>query len=164
MAVQPNAAGSQIDNTDWQILHALPDNARLSYTELGRRVSLSAPAVANRIRRLEEAGVIRGYKAEVDLDALGYPIVVFIRLAVAANREARFTQLLRQRPEVVESYIVSGEENYLIKVAVSSVDQLDNLLAALIKYGQPTTSLVICQQIDQPPFARNGVDEPTQSD
>lgn len=135
----------KLDETDRKIITTLQYNARISYADLGRQVNLTPPAVAGRIRRLEEWGVITAYHAQINPTALGNGLILFIRMTVPHHREKQFIHFLRHRSEILEGYVISGEESFLLKVAVASTHHLNELLAHLIHYGQPTTSLVITQ-------------------
>ena len=132
-----------IDEVGWQLICALQENARLSYSELGRRVGLTPPAVAERIRRLEEAGIITGYHAELDLGKLGLLLTAIIRLAPRARPASELSRLLLSLPEVLECHHVTGEDCYVMKVAVTSVSHLEVLLERLLQYGASTTSIVL---------------------
>jgi Lrp/AsnC family leucine-responsive transcriptional regulator len=136
-----------IDETGWKILQALQTNGRISYAELARSVNLTPPAVAERIRKMEEAGIITGYHAEVNLTTLGYGIVVLIQLAVPCEREKRLIEFLHGRPEVLECYNITGKDSFIIKVALPSVARLERLLEDLSKFGQPTTHIVLAHTI-----------------
>lgn len=134
-----------LDDIGWQILVALQEDARLSFSELGRRVGLSAPAVAERVRRLEEAGIIVGYHAELSAGKVGLPLCAFIRMSVfgEAKYGGGMIHLVQQTPEVLECHRVTGGDSYILKVAVSSVEHLEELIDRLTSYGQPTTSIVL---------------------
>lgn len=137
-----------LDDVDWHILCELQAEARISYTELGRRVGLTRPAVGERVKRLEEVGVIRGYRADVDLRKVGLPLTALIRVATAG--EGRYDQvlgLLKDRPEVLECHRVTGSDSYFVKVVVASVEHLQELLERLMPYGQPTTSIVLSSPV-----------------
>ena len=120
----------------WRILVELQENARISFSELGRRIGMTAPAVAERVRRLEEAGVIRGYRVELDVERLGRPLV-------APRAAPEIKQAMADLPEVLESYHVTGEDCYFLKVAVPHVSELEVLLEGLVRFGNTTTSIVI---------------------
>ena len=132
-----------IDETDQQILNTLRQNARISFAELGRQVSLTPPAVAGRVQRLERLGVIQGYETKVDESTLNGHLVMLIRIAVENGTERRFLKYVSECPYVRECCRTSGTENYLIKVAMPSTQALNDLLGQLMFYGQPVTSLVI---------------------
>ncbi|MEM7117008.1 MAG: Lrp/AsnC family transcriptional regulator [Chloroflexota bacterium] len=131
----------QIDETDKQLLFALQRNARLSFAELGRIVGLTATAVSERVRKLEDAGVIQGYHTAVSLPHLGYPITVFIRLRINQFAdETAVTQTL-QIPEVIASHSLTGDDCMLLKIVATSVDHMRQVLAQISKMGDTTTSI-----------------------
>lgn len=132
-----------LDSISWQILQELQQNGRLSFSELGRRVGLTPPAVAERVRRLEDAGIIEGYRAVVNLAKVGRPLVALVRLASDERRCSQFAAVAKQTPEVLECCRVTGADSYIVKVAVSSVHHLEELLDRLMPYGQTITSLVL---------------------
>ena len=130
------------DRRNVELLSLLSANPRLSASELGRRVGLSAPAVRERILRLEEAGIIRGYRLELDPAALGYPVSAFVRVRPAPGQLPKLAELARSMPEVVECHRVTGEDCFVLKVHLRSIDALDHVLDQLLVYGQTTTSIV----------------------
>ena len=132
-----------LDATGWQLLGALQENARLSFRELGKLVGLAPSTVAERVRRLEEAGVLLGYHAEVNLAKVGLPITAFIRMSTPGQNSARIGVLLLAMPEILECYRLTGGEAFIMKVSVSSVEHLEELIDHLSQYGQPTTALVL---------------------
>jgi Lrp/AsnC family leucine-responsive transcriptional regulator len=131
-----------VDAANRRLLAELQDDARLSLAELGRRVGLSSPAVAERLARLEEAGVITGYRAEIDPRALGWALSVVIRIRPAPRELAKVAELARRTPEIVECHRVTGEDCYIMKAHVRAVDDLEELIDRFAAYGQTTTSLV----------------------
>jgi Lrp/AsnC family leucine-responsive transcriptional regulator len=136
------AEGGLLDATNLRLLEELQADARLSLAELGRRVSLSSPAVAERLRRLEDEGVITGYRAEVDPRALGYTLGVLIRSRPAPRQLAAVAQLARDTPEVVECHRVTGDDCYVMTAWVRDVTHLEEVIDAFASYGQTTTSIL----------------------
>lgn len=133
-----------LDETGWQLLQELQQNARLSYSELGQRVGLSSPAVADRIHRMEEAGIIGGYRAEINLNKVGLPVTAITRLGNAAGQSCSMVmQRVSEVPEVLECYRVTGSDSVVIKVAATSVDHLERVIDQLNLYGVPATSIVL---------------------
>ncbi|GAC1391019.1 MAG: Lrp/AsnC family transcriptional regulator [Ktedonobacteraceae bacterium] len=133
-----------MDSAGWHLLEALQQDARLSYTELGQRVGLSAPAVAERVRRMEDAGIISGYHAEINRAKLGFPITAIIRMSTfPGDRCTRFTASTQDMPEVLECSRVTGGDALIIKVMASSVEHLETLINHLAEHGQLTTSMVL---------------------
>jgi Lrp/AsnC family transcriptional regulator, leucine-responsive regulatory protein len=136
------AEGGLLDDTNRELLSELQRDARLSLAELGRRVGLSAPAVAERLQRLERDGVIRGYRAEIDPAAVGYGISAIIRVRPAPMQLHKIADLARGTPEVVECHRITGEDCYLIKAHVGSMAHLEELLDQVAPLGQTTTSII----------------------
>jgi Lrp/AsnC family leucine-responsive transcriptional regulator len=131
-----------LDPTNRQLIAALQDDARLSLAELGRRVGLTAPAVAERLGRLETAGVIRGYRADIDPRALGFELSVVLRIRPAARMIAKIAELARRTPEVTECHRVTGEDCFVMRLHVRDVTHLEELIDRFVPYGQTTTSIV----------------------
>ena len=132
-----------LDDVGWQLLCLLQEHARLSFKELGQRVGLASSSVAERIHRMEEAGILLGYHAEINLEKVGLNVLAFIRMSTPGQNSARIAMLLRDMPEILECYPLTGSEAFIMKVCVSSVKQLEVLIDQLSQYGQPTTSLVL---------------------
>jgi len=139
---QRSAGDLLLDETNRGLLQELQSDARLSLAELGRRVGLSSPAVAERLQRLERDDVIRGYRAELDPVALGYGLSVIIRIRPARRQLHKVAELARASPEVVECLRITGEDCYLIKAHVRSVAHLEELIDQLALFGQTTTSII----------------------
>ena len=130
------------DATDIALLRELQENARLSLAELGRRVGLSSPAVADRLERLEEAGVIVGYRTEVDPRALGFDLAVVLRIRPAPRELKKVAELAQRTPEIVECNRITGDDCYLMKAFVRDVDHMEEVIDRFAIYGQTTTSIV----------------------
>ncbi len=136
-----------MDDVDLELLSALQDDARSTYAELGRTVGLSAPAVAERVRRLEASGIISGYHAEVDLKKAGYGIVAFVRLNSAPDLAPQLERMARDTSEVLEFHRVTGTEGYVLKVAVTSIEHLERIVVKFLPYGNTTTSIVLSSPV-----------------
>jgi len=130
------------DRRNVELLRLLRDDPRLSTSELARRVGLSAPAVRERILRLEESGIIRGYRLELDPAALGYPVAAFLRVRPAPGQLPRLVELARSMADVVECHRITGEDCFVLKLHLRSIDELDKVLDRLLVYGQTTTSII----------------------
>ena len=136
-----------LDDVNWRILSELQQNARLSYSELGRRVGLTPPAVAERIHRMEEAGIIEGYHAVLNLERVGLPLLALIRIACSERNCQTFGILAKDIPEILECCRVTGGDSYIVKVAVSSVQHLESLIDRLMPYGETITALVLSSPV-----------------
>ena len=132
----------QIDDIDMQLLAELEEDARLSNAELGRRVGLSAPAVAERVARLVESGAITGFHAAVDPRALGLTLSAILRIRPAPRELPKVAQLARDTPEVVECHRITGEDCFFLKLHVRDVEHLEELIDEFVLFGQTTTSIV----------------------
>ena len=130
-----------IDTHDTRILAELQADARLTMAELGRRVHLSQPAVTERVRKLEAAGVITGYRATVDLGKLGYGIRAVMRVGRAEY--ARVVKLVQQSPEVVNAYNVTGEDSWVLEIAVIDVSHLDAVVTKFCLLAETATSIIL---------------------
>jgi Lrp/AsnC family transcriptional regulator, leucine-responsive regulatory protein len=147
-----NTLNSNLDSTDWKILAELQEDGRLSYTELGRRVGLSSPAAQERVRKLEDAGIITGYRATVDYERLGLPIRASIRLDGNCREVDRMLEGLREMPNVIDVYKVLGDDCFRLLVAVASPEQLHSLLKSLSIYGETSTTVIIKAPIENRPI------------
>jgi Lrp/AsnC family transcriptional regulator, leucine-responsive regulatory protein len=131
-----------IDRTDWQLLDALQKDGRASYADLARVVSMSPSAVAERVRRLEEAGVIAGYRATVDPVRVGLDVMAFVRLRYPTGNYRPFHALLDSTPEIVEAHHVTGEDCFVLKVVARSMRHLEEVTGRIAGLGSVTTSVV----------------------
>ena len=140
-----------LDAVNLRLLEELQSDGRLTVAELGRRVSMSPPAVAERVQRLERAGVITGYSADIDPAAVGYPIAAVVRIRPAPGQLVKIPEIARETPEVSECHRITGEDCYLLKLHLRSIGELEELLDRFTPYGQTTTSIV-----HSSPVARRG--------
>ena len=136
-----------LDDIDWRILDVLQADGRITFTELGRRVALTAPAVAERVRRLEETGVIEAFRAYLDPARVGYPIIAFVRWTSTGPDCARLGDVAKEIPEIVECHRITGETSYILKVAARSVRHLERLLDRLMPHGSTITSVVLSSPV-----------------
>jgi Lrp/AsnC family transcriptional regulator, leucine-responsive regulatory protein len=141
----------QLDDTGWRILRELQADGRLSYNELGRRVSLSPPAVAERVRRLEEAGIIAGYQARVDPARAGLPLTAFVQMRCRLDQCLLKTSKASDYPEVVEVHKLSGDHCSMLKVRAASMEHFEGLLERLGRHGEMRTSVVLSTQYEGRP-------------
>jgi Lrp/AsnC family leucine-responsive transcriptional regulator len=131
-----------LDATDHRLLEHLQRDGRLSVADLARAITLSPSATADRVRRLTDAGVITGYSATVDPEALGYAITAFVRLAYPSGNYRPFHDLVGTTPEIVEAHHVTGDDCFIIKVLARSMRDLERITGKLATLGGITTSVV----------------------
>jgi Lrp/AsnC family transcriptional regulator, leucine-responsive regulatory protein len=145
----------RIDQIDQKIVGELLEDGRLPIAELGRRVNLSSPAVAERLKRLERTGVVTGYRAQVDPRALGYELLAIVRIKPAPRQLPKIPELAAEIPQVVECHRITGEDCFYLKVYLRSIDELSGLLDQFLVYGETTTSIVNSTPIPlrDPPLA-----------
>ena len=131
-----------LDAIDHTIIAELSTDGRMSFAELGRRTNLSSPAVADRVKRLEQAGVITGYRAEIDPRALGYQLTAIVRVKPAVRQLTKIAELAREIPQVEECLRITGEDCFYIKLHLGSIEELPTVLDQFLLYGETTTSIV----------------------
>ena len=142
----------QLDAIDRAILAELQADARITNAELGRRVALSAPAVSERVTRLERSGVITGYHAHVEPKAVGYPIAAVVRIRPAAQQLRKIPQVARDTPEVVACHRITGEDCFLLELHLRAIDDLEEILDRFVLFGQTTTSIVHSSPVGRRPL------------
>jgi Lrp/AsnC family leucine-responsive transcriptional regulator len=138
-----------IDSIDRKILRDLSIDARLTVAELGRRISLSPSATAERLRRLESLEFIQGYHADINLHALGLTITAFVRLTCEGTRYKLFLKFLPTLEAVQECHHLTGNDAFLLKVVLASTTELEDLIEKLLPYGSPTTSMVLSTPLER---------------
>jgi Lrp/AsnC family leucine-responsive transcriptional regulator len=140
-----------MDDMDWTILGELQVDARLSFSELSRRVHLSPPAVAERVRRLEESGVITGYHAHVDLTQAGRAVVALIRMSCYGAHCILRDPSVAHWPEILEIHRITGDACSMLKVAAGSIDSFEQFIDRLAPYGQPSSTMVLSSPLNWHP-------------
>jgi Lrp/AsnC family transcriptional regulator, leucine-responsive regulatory protein len=145
-----------MDSFGRSLLQELQENARLSIAELGRRVGLSATATAERLRQMEESGIICGYTVEIDREALGLEVLAFIRMTCDGQHYYRLMEFVQSLAEVRECHHLTGGDAFLLKVTTTSMADLEALIEALLPYGNPVTSLVLSTPIERRRYAVTG--------
>jgi|SRR5579871_4563209 len=151
MSHRTNPAEVELDVIAWKILEALQQNARLSFAELGRKVGLSTPAVAERVHRLEEAGVISGYHAAVNLARIGLAIRVLVRLTIPGGDApiVRAIHAIKELPEIHRCHRITGAESFVIEAEVVSIRHLEALIDRLSALGATSTSTILSSPIER---------------
>lgn len=147
-----------LDDVGWRILRELQEDARLSFAELGRRVGLSLPAVAERVRRMEDAGIITGYHAEINLQKIGLPVMALIRVTVPGEKYPTVISLARDLPQVLECHHLTGTDSFVLKVVAISLPHLETLITQLSTYGETTTSIVLSSPVSKQTIQREASD------
>ena len=131
-----------LDVINIRLLEQLHANPRISMAELARRAKLSAPSVKERVQRLEESGIIAGYRLDIDPRALGLPIIAYIRIRPMPGQLTKVAELAKATPDVVECHRITGEDCFLLKVYVAQISALEIILDKFLAFGQTTSSIV----------------------
>jgi Lrp/AsnC family transcriptional regulator, leucine-responsive regulatory protein len=140
-----------LDEVNLRILTELQDSPRLPMAELGRRIGMSAPSVTERVQRLERAGVIAGYRLDIDPAAVGLPVTAFTRIRPMPGSLPKIAELAAELPEVTECYRITGEDCFLIKLHAPAIEQLEATLDRFLAYGNTTTSIVVSTPVPRRP-------------
>jgi Lrp/AsnC family leucine-responsive transcriptional regulator len=143
-----NLNSKALDDLNWKILQELSDNARISSSEIGRRVGLSAPAVSERIQKMEDQGFIKGYLALVDLDKIGLTIQAFISFRSRTLKHDDMVKMAETLPPIFEWHSVTGDASMIFKVATSSSYELETVIQQLQEHGDTSTSLILSGDTD----------------
>ncbi len=136
-----------IDEINWKILVELQKDARISYAELGRRIGLTSPAVIERIRKMEDAKIITGYRVEIDTAKIGLPVTAFIRMSITGVDYSKIIRVVKESEEVLECHRGTGGDSFIMKVAVASVEHLQTIIDKLTPYGITTTAIVLSSPV-----------------
>ena len=146
-----------LDEVNVDLLTQIHADPRISMSALARRVGMSAPAVTERVQRLERAGIITGYQLQVDPTALGMPVTAFARIRPATGQLPNIAELAQTLPQVTECHRITGEDCFLVKVPAPTVEQLEETLDRCLLYGQTVTSIVVSTPIPPRPLPLNAV-------
>ena len=146
MAIESNGL---LDEIGRNLLSALQQDARLSYAELGRRIGLSPAATAERLRRLEEAGIVTGYRVEIDREAIGLPVLAIVRLSCDGAKYRPFLKAVQSMERVIECHHVAGGDAFVLKVVAESVTELGRVVEKLLDFGVPATSIVFSSPVSR---------------
>lgn len=139
-----------LDAIDWRLIEELQLDARVSLSQLGKRVGLSQPAISERVRRLEAAGVIEGYTARISYQAVGLDLLAVVRVKTTFEKLQPCIKMFASMPEILEVYRVTGEDCFVLKVIVARAQQLEAVIDKLAKHGSVTTSIVLSSQPPTP--------------
>lgn len=145
-----------IDNLSWQILESLQKNARHSFAEIGRKVGLTSPAVAERVKKMEDSGIIKGYKAQVSYHKTGHQLKAVITLRAFMGRLKPFLEKVKEFKEVINCYRITGNENIIMEVVLYDQSHLEEFIDKLITYGETKTHIILSNVVDQGPIKRRG--------
>ncbi len=132
-----------VDSVNWKILRELQQNARSTYAEIGKIVGLTAPAVAQRIQKMEDEGIINGYRISLDLEKVGVAVTAIIQMGQLKCDTRKVLEVLKSMPAIIECYSTTGNTCFFLKAAVPSIQHLNQLLESLVPYGHTTTSVIL---------------------
>jgi Lrp/AsnC family leucine-responsive transcriptional regulator len=150
MALKPSP--DLLDEVNRRLLHELHANPRISMSALARRVAMSSPAVTERVQRLERAGVITGYRMDVDPAALGLPVAAFVRVRPSAGQLTKIAELAASLDQVSECHRITGEDCFLLKVHAPSIADLETVLDQFLLFGQTVSSIVVSTPVPARPL------------
>ena len=142
-----------LDSVSQRLLAELQHDARISFAELGRRVGLTTPAVIERVRKMEDCGIILGYRVDIDPAKIGLPIAAFIRMSVVGNVFDRLVKVVKNSPEILECHRGTGSDSFIMRVAVTLVEELEDLIDRLTPFGTTSTSITLSTPLRQRPLA-----------
>ncbi|WP_417885706.1 Lrp/AsnC family transcriptional regulator [Zunongwangia sp.] len=143
-----------IDSLNWAILDCLQENARLSFSEIGRRVGLSSPAVAERVKKMEDAGIIKGYKTDISYQKAGYYLKAIITLSAFMGRLKPFLEKVKELEEIINCYRITGNENIIMEVVLRDQNHLEVFIDKLITYGETKTHIILSNAVDKAPVKK----------
>lgn len=139
----------KLDDTNWLILKELQKNARAPLTEIARKVGMSSPAVSERILRMEQEGIIEGYKTKINMESIDRSMGVFISIKIRFGQSAKFLALIKTLPEIAECHKITGNDCLLLRANIKNTRHLERLNNKLVQYGELTTSLILSSIIEE---------------
>lgn len=145
-----------VDRLNWQILEFLQENARMSFAEIGRKVGLTSPAVAERVKKMEDAGIIQGYQAQVSYQKTGHQLKAIITLRAFMGRLKPFLEKVKEFREVINCYRITGNENIIMEVVLYDQEHLEEFIDKLITYGETRTHIILSNVIGQGSIKKRG--------
>lgn len=145
-----------LDKVSWQILELLQENARQSFAEIGRKVGLTSPAVAERVKKMEDLGVIKGYRVQVSYHKTGHQLKAVITLRAFMGRLKPFLEKVKEFKEVINCYRITGNENIIMEVVLYDQVHLEEFIDKLITYGETKTHIILSNVIEHAPVKKRG--------
>lgn len=142
----------KVDDTNWKILKQLQENARISMSDLSKKVGLSAPAVVERIKKMEDLGIIRGYYTQLSYIKTGYQLKAIITLKVFMGRLKPFLEKVTEFKEVINCFRITGNENIIMEVVLMNQKHLETFIDQLISYGETKTHIVLSNKVENAPI------------
>ncbi|WP_149304865.1 Lrp/AsnC family transcriptional regulator [Pareuzebyella sediminis] len=146
----------KIDELNWKILQCIQNNARETFAEIGRKVGLTPPAVAERIKKMEDMGIIEGYKAKVSHARAGYQLRAIITLRAFMGKLKPFLETVKSFDEVINCYRITGNENIIMEVILKDQFHLEGFIDKLIQYGETRTHIILSNVISNAPILKEG--------
>lgn len=137
-----------LDETSWKLLEVLQKDGRVSYRDLGSQIGLSTPAVSERIRKLEDAGIITGYRAVLNLEKLGRTITAFVRIQTTPEKNTSLIEFFQTSPAVLEGHYITGQASFLLKISVASIGEMEQFINKASHYGTTQTSIVLSTHME----------------
>jgi Lrp/AsnC family leucine-responsive transcriptional regulator len=137
----------EVDDKSWKILELIQQDGRIALKALAREIGLSLPATSERLKKLEDAGIVRGYRAEIDTERAGYGISAIIGITTPQPDKARLIALLHTLPEVIECLHVTGQDSFLLRVLARDIRHLERFVGSINHYGETRTSIIMSAPI-----------------
>lgn len=145
-----------LDPVNWKILEMLQQNARTTFAEIGRKVGLTSPAVAERVKKMEDTGIIKGYRAQVSYHKTGHQLKAVITLRAFMGRLKPFLEKVKEFKEVINCYRITGNENIIMEVVLYDQSHLEEFIDKLITYGETKTHIILSNVIEHGPIKKRG--------